>query len=41
MELPLRFTRLIYWDVSVFVFPAKAGTHVWHGHRPSPVWQKL
>jgi crotonobetainyl-CoA:carnitine CoA-transferase CaiB-like acyl-CoA transferase len=25
----------------VLVFPAKAGTHVRHGHRPSPVWQKL
>jgi hypothetical protein len=21
------------------VFPAKAGTHFRHGHRPSPVWQ--
>jgi hypothetical protein len=22
-------------------FPVKAGTHVWLGHRPSPVWQNF
>jgi hypothetical protein len=40
-NLVLRFIRLIHRDAPVLVFPAKAVTHVWHGHRPSPVWQKL
>jgi hypothetical protein len=40
-ELVLRFTRFIHQDAPVLAFPAKAGIYVWHGHRPSPVWQKL
>jgi hypothetical protein len=24
-----------------FVFSVKAGIHVGHGHRPSPVWQEF
>jgi hypothetical protein len=39
--LVLRFIRSIHRDAPVLVFPAKAGTHVWDWHRPSPVWQKL
>jgi hypothetical protein len=31
--------RFVCPDAPVLVFPPKAGTHVWHGHRPSPVWQ--
>src|SRR5437868_11896493 len=33
--LVLRFIRSIHRDAPVLVFPAKAGIHVWHGHRPS------
>jgi hypothetical protein len=40
-HLVLRFLQFIHRDVPVLAFPAKAGTHVRHGHRPSPVWQKL
>ena len=39
--LVLRFIRFIHRNAPVLAFPAKAGIHVWHGHRPSPVWQKL
>jgi hypothetical protein len=37
LGLVLRFIRFIHRDAPVLAFPAKAGTHVWHGHRPSPV----
>ena len=36
-ELVHRCIQMIQYNASVLVFPAKAGTHVCHGHRPSPV----
>jgi hypothetical protein len=29
--------QMIQCDAPVHVFPAKAGTHFCHGHRPEPV----
>jgi len=29
--------QMIQCDAPVLVFPAKAGTHFCHGHRPEPV----
>ena len=35
----LRYIKMIQYNAALLVFPAKAGTHVGHGHRSSPVWQ--
>jgi hypothetical protein len=33
----LRRIQMIEMRIPLFVFPAQAATHFWHGHRPSPV----
>jgi len=37
IHLVFRLGRKIHHDIYRFVFPAKAGIHRGHGHRPSPV----
>ncbi len=36
-SLVLRCIQMIHCGIALLVFPAKAGTHFRHGHRPSPV----